>query len=198
MDLRNGSAMRMALRLRNQAIYRKHVVLNLLRQLQVIPYNVLNVRHGSVMMVMTMSLVIVMRIVVMFVVMFMFMIMVVIVIMVVMVVLLVIMEMLVRMLLVMMVMMLAMVVIMLVVMIMVLMVMLVLVMVVVAFFFLAMDLHGHMRARDAALYGRLPMIFNARDLQCVQLRHKSFRIRQEFQKRCRQHVTCGTHATVKV
>ena len=76
--------------------------------------------------------------------------------------------------------------------------MLMMVMMILALLFLAAYGHAHMRAGDPALYGGFLLILHPGDPQRIQLLHKPFRIRHEFQKCRRQHVSRGSHSTVNV
>ena len=85
--------------------------------------------------------------------------------------------------------------------IMIVMVMLVLViMIASAALFLTIYGHGHMCAGDAALDGRFRGVYDSRDPAGIQFIEKglTFFLRKKLEKRCTQHIACGTHGTVDV
>ena len=70
--------------------------------------------------------------------------------------------------------------------------------VVVAMLLCAANLHGKMRAADAALKRTLAADRNARQAEAVHFPDKSVRLRRQLQQRGRQHVARRTHAQVEI
>ena len=144
-DLVDLHAVHMALRLRDQAEHREHVVPHLSGQIEVFPDDMLDVGETAVMVSMTVVVFVVM---VMFVIVVGFMVMLMIVVMVMVVMMLVVMPVRIG---------------------------------VGGCLLLPVDLHGDVRAGDAALDGRLPDVFHARDAERVQLREKGVGIGKQPQ-----------------
>ena len=65
-------------------------------------------------------------------------------------------------------------------------------------FFLSVDIHMHVRARNAALHCTFLFKADAGDPEGVQPREEGVGIGEQFQEGCREHVAGGAHAAVQI
>ena len=67
-----------------------------------------------------------------------------------------------------------------------------------AAFLPAVNQNRHMRSANPAFHGILPAVLYIGKAQPVQLRHKVFRIREQFQQSRREHIPRRTHGAVQI